>query len=188
MNNDDDKKIWIDMVKKAIQLHNLVKPVHSKIMITNRGCEPNENLEKFYNHIHPIEDLLQLIENPDKNKTKNKTNPTIDKEFELKIYTKRWSREDKYKLKRIKSGWNVSHISISGDCDKSGFPYLYKNFEQDSLSYPNDISGYLEFLWEKADEDFLTEVQVQNSLNEISEWISICEKNSPSTEIWKGYK
>lgn len=176
-------KSWEQMVSKAIELHKLVKPKHHKYMIKNRGCSPDD--PEFYNHIHPIEDLLAYMDDPHAND--DPEDQTIGHEFTFRAYSRRWGHYDTYQIKRTETGWNVSHISIGGGCDKDGKPYLYENLNHDSINYPEELPGYMEWLWNRAQEQGLRHDEVQSAFDQLSEWVSICEKNSPSG-IWEGYK
>jgi len=69
-------------------------------MIKNRNCQPDD--PEFYNHIHPIEDLLAFIKNPTAND--DPKDITLNHEFDFKVYTNRWGHADTYKLSRIKRG------------------------------------------------------------------------------------
>lgn len=54
---------------------------------------------------------------------------SLDEECILRIFSERWdgatgkgaarngANWDKYKIKRIKSGWFIKHIVINGECD-----------------------------------------------------------------------
>ena len=180
---DRNREHWNKMVDIAHELHKIVKPKHHKYMIENRGVDPNDR--EFYNHIHPIEDLLAYIKNPHAND--DPEDQTIDHDFEIKIYSRRWGHLDTYQITRIESGWVIGNLSISGSCDKTGKPYLFENLKHDLINYPEAIPGYLEWLWDQASEQGLSHKQVQQALNDLGEWISICEKNSPKG-IWEGYK
>jgi len=181
----EDKKNWDLMCTKAVELHKIAKPTprHHKYMIKNRGVEPDN--PSFYNHIHPIEDLLKFIDDPTAND--DPEDQTIDHVFDLTVFSRRWGHDDTYKLKRTKRGWHVSYIAIAGGCDKRGNPYLYKNLNQDSINYPKDLPGYLEWLWDQSEEKGLSHQEVQEALNKLGKWISVCEQNSPD-DIWRGYK
>ncbi len=173
--NPEHNTIWEQMVKNAQELHKLVKAKHHDYMIKNRGCNPDE--PEFYNHIHPIEDLLAFIENPTAND--NQKDITIDDEFDFKIYSNRWEHDDTYKLKRIENGWHVDYLYINGECNKNGKPYLFANLKQDQVNYPVNLSSYIYSLWNKAANDGLNHNEVQQYLNEISDWVSKCEKSIP---------
>lgn len=175
---------WEAMVQKAVELHTLVKPKHHDYMIRNRGCSPDD--PEFYNHIHPIEDLLAFMDDPHAND--DQEDITIGHDFTLPVYIRRWEHKGIYKLKRTDSGWYVDYPSISGNCDESGNPFLFENLNHDSVNYPEELSGYMEWLWEQAAEKGLSHEQVQNALDELGEWISTCEKNSPKGEIWEAFK
>lgn len=175
---------WDEMVSKAILLHKIVKPKHHRYMIENRGCLPDN--PEFYDHIHPIEDLLAYMDDPHAND--DPEDQTIDHDFYLEVYSRRWGHNDRYILKRIPNGWFIKSLIMtnSGECAKDGTPYLYKNLEHDSINYPHALPEYLEALWSKAHNDGLSHDEVQEALNQLSKWIIICEKNTPSG-IWEGY-
>lgn len=179
----DHSEKWKRMVEEAVELHKLVQPEHHQYMIKNRGYNPDD--PEFYNHIHPIEDLLAFMDDPHAND--DPEDVTIGHDFTLSVYTRRWGHEDNYKLKRTESGWHISHISIAGNCDKGGNPFLFENLNHDTVNYPEELAGYMSWLWEQAAKKGLTHEQVQNSLNELGNWISICERKSPGG-IWEGYK
>jgi hypothetical protein len=103
---------------------------------------------------------------------------------ELRVFTRRWGHDDVYTVVRTGTGWTVNHVAIGGDCDRTGAPFLYANFEQDSVKYPHDIGVALERLWEHAGEQNLTDAQIQPHLNQLGEWISICERATPEGDVF----
>jgi len=108
----------------------------------------------------------------------------MNEEFKFKVYSKRWKHYDTYKLTRIETRWHVKHIAINGDCNPEGKPYLIKNFEQDNISYPSGLLSMLGSIWRHADEEGLSKEQIQEKINELTEWVSLCEKKKPS---WSPY-
>lgn len=177
------KTLWEDMVARAIVLHNAVKPKHHKYMIRNHGCLPSD--PEFYNHIHSVQDLLKFIDDPHAND--DPVDQTIGKEVELRVYSRRWGHDDIYKLTRTKDGWLLKALSCTGACDKSGKPCLYDQLDHDSINYPEDLPGYLDWLWEQAAERGISQEELQDEVSALGQWISICEKNSPKG-IWEGFK
>lgn len=174
------RALCIKMAETAHELHMSlknrgIKPVHHSYMIENRGCQP-EALE-FYRHIHPVEDLLSFIK--DKNANDDPSDKTIGLEFKMSIYVRRWGREDTYRIKRTESGWYVDFLSISGNCDKKGSPYLFMNLDHDGVCYPAQLGDFMESLWEKAAEKGMKRTEVQRAINQLGAWISLCEKNVP---------
>lgn len=174
-------KVFHNMAKTAHDLHMSLKesgcePKHHRYMIENRGV-PVEDIE-FYNHVHPVDDLLKFID--DVNANDDPEDTTIGKEFELKIYTRRWGHYDTYKVIRTEDGWEVKGLMIanSGKCDKSCSPYLFNNLKHDTVCYPHQIGEFMEYLWDKAAEG-LTEDEVRECFEMLSEWISSCEMNTP---------
>lgn len=167
-----------EMAKTAHKLHIMlnrrgIEPKHHKYMLENRGV-PVDDIE-FYNHIHPVEDLLAFINDVEANN--DPEDSTMGKSFKLRIYSRRWGHYDLYTIKRISKGWDFKGIR-SGECDKAGSPYLINTLDHDFISYPHNFGKLLEWLWDKA-ADGLKESEVQEAVDDLGEWISICELNVP---------
>lgn len=105
----------------------------------------------------------------------------------LEVFSRRWDHPDRYRVKRTATGWNIAHISIAGECDKAGAPYLFENLDHDSINYPADLGGYMEFLWDEADSRQMTEHDIQQRLDELGQWIQGVERSSPGG-FWSSYK
>ena len=105
--------------------------------------------------------------------------------MKLEVYSRRFGHADRYKISKTDEGWHVRHISPGGDCDKTGAPHLFKSLEHDSINYPQDLGGYMEWLWYKSAD--MSEEEIQNQLDQIGEWIEITEKASPGG-IFSEYK
>ena len=169
--------------KLCVKLHMSLKkrgfpPIHSKYMIKNRGTLTSESFE-FYNHFHPQEDLVKFIKNPTANTVDIKPDVTMGEKFSFKVYSKRWGHYDTYNLKRNADGWYVSFISIKGQCDSCGEPYLYKNFHQDWIACPKEeIKSLLSSIWARA-ENGASKETVQKYLDEVADYVSNCERNKP---------
>lgn len=177
-----------EMGSKAHELHMLLKnkgvePVHHGYMLENRGMSSDN--PDFYKHVHPVEDLLAFIEDPQANA--DPVDQTIGEEFTFNVYSRRWGHHDPYRIIRTSTGWEVHHLGISGPCDKGGRPFLFDNFRQDSIQYPNKIDGWFEWLWDQAECKGLTKEQVQSSLDDLAEWVSQTEQTVPRGDVWRGY-
>ena len=160
-----------------------VEVKHHKYMIKNRGYKSDHQL--FYHQIHAIQDLLKFIE--DNHANDDPVDVTIGCEFTFEVYSRRWGGIDVYKVVRIKTGWEFTNMSDGGKCAKTGRKHLYELLDHDSINYPEELPGYLEYLWEQANTQGLTKEQVQESLNQLAEWVNLCERNSPEG-IFNGYK
>lgn len=182
MQNPSHKKLWDEMVDNAFKLAKIVKPKHHKYMIKNRGVP--ENTREFYNHYHPVEDLLKFIKDPHAND--DPEDQTINHKFKIDIFSRRWGHTDVYHFKRTTKGWLIGSIAGIRECNKRGEPYFFKDLEHDSINYPKGLPGYLEWLWIQAKEKGLTHDQMQNALNELAVWINSCERNTPQG-VWDGY-
>jgi hypothetical protein len=181
--NPDHQELWKEMVDKAGQLHKLVKPKHHKYMLVNRGVSPDD--PEFYNHIHPIQDLLAFMKDPHAND--DPEDQTIDHEFSFRVYSRRWGHDDKYEVKRTSEGWEIRYFVIGGLCNKKGQPFLFENLDHDGINYPEELPGYMQWLWDQAKEQGLSHEQVQEALDQLSNWVSLCEKNTPK-DVWEGFK
>lgn len=180
---------WIrEAGERAHALHMALKlrghePKHHRYMVENRGM-PSDN-PHFYMHFHPLEDLLKFLHDPHAND--DPEDQTIGEEFTFAVYSKRWGREDTYRITRTELGWDVRHLMIGGPCDKGGRPFLFDNFRQDAIQYPSDLSGWLEWLWNKAADEGLPSDIVQSSLQELAEWVTTVEAHRPTGQVWQGY-
>ncbi len=113
---------------------------------------------------------------------------TIGKTFKFRVYSRRWGHDDTYSVTRTATGWHVSHMSIEGDCDKKGNHALFASFNQDLISYPQDVGDLMEHLWDDAAQKNLTAEGVQNALQAVADWVSNCERAFPNTPPFDGSK
>ncbi len=185
----DDVSQWImEAGERAHQLHVALtnrghEPKHHAYMIKNRELQPND--PQFYMHFHPIEDLLQFIDNEHAND--DPVDQTIGVDFTFSVFSKRWGHDDAYAVRRTEDGWHVTHIAIGGPCDKGGRPFLFENLRHDSIQYPEGLDSWLEWLWSQAASQGLTQVQVQVALQQLAEWVSHTERNAPAGGVWEGH-
>ncbi len=186
---DDDVNVWIsDAGERAHQLHMLLKerglePKHHAYMIENRELPPDSPL--FYMHFHPIEDLLKFLD--DEHANDDPVDQTIGLDFSFRVFSRRWGHDDTYSVKRTEDGWTISNFAIGGSCDKGGRPFLFENLRHDSIQFPARLDGWMEWLWDKASSEGLTQPQVQEALQQLADWVSSTEKSAPSDGIWEGY-
>lgn len=185
----DDVRNWIlEAGGKAHVLHMALKarghePRHHGYMIKNRELPADD--AQFYMHFHPLEDLLKFLDNEHAND--DPQDQTIGAHFTFRVYSNRHRHDDTYSVTRTADGWTVSHIAIGGPCDKGGRPFLFENFRQDSIQFPEGLDGWMEWLWNRAAEDGLAQDQVQTGLQQLADWVSNTERNAPSDGIWEGY-
>lgn len=186
--SEDVRKAIVEAGERSHKLHMLLKarglePKHHAYMVKNRGFQPDA--PEYYMHFHPIEDLLKFLDNEHAND--DPLDATIGCKFTFRVYSKRWGHEDTYTVKRTTDGWEISHLAIGGPCDKGGRPFLFDNFRQDSISFPDGLDDWMEWLWSQAETKGLTAEQVQASLQELADWVSQTEKTAPSGGVWEGY-
>jgi hypothetical protein len=188
LSSSDFKEVYAEMASKAHKLHKLLKadgkePKHHKYMLENRGVSVDD--EEFYNHLHPVEDLIAFVNDPDVNN--DPEDSTIGARFNFRVYTRRWGHYDNYSIVRNDSGWIVSFMPSAPNVnsDKKGIPGLFDALDHDSVCYPQHIDDFFEWIWEKA-ADGADKATVQDALDKIADWISICEKSTPSDGILEG--
>jgi hypothetical protein len=110
--------------------------------------------------------------------------------FELKIYSRRYNRYLDYRIEKIENGWDIKYVQTCHDtsvCDKTGYPNLYNQLNQDNINYPEDLGNYMRYLWEHAAEKDMTDAEIQKHLNELGTWISTVEKASTTGTFWGNY-
>ena len=99
--------------------------------------------------------------------------------MELVVFSRKWGHKDRYVVKRTTHGWYIEFGSIKGDSDKTGAPYLFEILNNDSINYPADLGGCMEWLWREAEERHLSDKGIQCYLNELGEWVQKVEKSTP---------
>ena len=191
----DSVKITQEMAKKAHELHMLLKKrgieiKHSKIMLRNRGVSP-DNIEELKKIncidgfiISSSEDLLNFIQNPNE----EHQDTTLNNKFDFDFYSRRWGSFDHYTITRINEGWAFKGSNLEGieNSNKEGKPGLFTILNHDSVCYPAKIGKLFEWLWNRA-ADGATKDEVQQAISDIGKWISICEKNTPTTDLFREY-
>jgi hypothetical protein len=104
---------------------------------------------------------------------------TKEKHMYMEVYSRRWGHNDRYTVERTQTGWNIFHVVIGGVCDKRGAPYLFMNLHHDSINHPEALGEYMEWLWDKAQQQTMSDDLVQLALDQIGVWIQKTEKASP---------
>jgi hypothetical protein len=152
------------------------KPKHHRYMIENRGMPPEH--PDFYNHIHPVEDLLAYLDDTSAND--DPIDHTLGDTFEFQIYSNRWGHKDRYELTRTENGWFIRHLSYNGEDNiNQEMKVLYAAMRHDSISFPINVDSYLRSIWTLARDQGLKHDQVQEMLNRVADWISQTEMSAP---------
>lgn len=153
-----------------------LEPRHHRYMLENREVESTK--PEFYEHMHSVEDLLKFVD--DVNANDDPLDVTMGAEFTFRAYSQRWGHDDPYRIVRTPEGWNVSFISIGGDCTREGKPFLFRNFQQDGISYPASLGGHLSAVWQAA-ADGADWDEVQRRIDELAEWVRVTEAATPGS-------
>jgi hypothetical protein len=186
--DDGVQKAILEAGERAHRLHMLLKkrglePKHHGYMIKNRGLQPDD--PQFYEHFHPLQDLLKFIDDPHAND--DPVDQTIGETFDFRVFSRRWGHDDSYRITRTAEGWDVHHLAIGGPCDKGGRPFLFENLDQDFISYPSKLDWRMEWLWDQAEKHGLDKANIQQALRQLADWVSTTEKSAPTRGLWDGY-
>lgn len=178
MKESDKQRLLREMSDAAHTLHMQLepKPKHRSYMIENSGMQPED--PEFYYHIHPVEDLLDYLEDTTAND--DPVDATIGDSFKFRIYTNRWGHKDSYTLIRNEEGWKVAFNAYDEQGDKSADPAINKVLTHDSVNFPRTINDYFHGLWINARDNGMDHNQVQDALDVIAEWVSECEEKAPT--------
>ena len=105
--------------------------------------------------------------------------------LKFKTYSNRWGHQDTHLIKKTKNGWELESLSISGQCDKTGKPFLFKTLDHDFIKYPKQLGEYFEYLWEYSEQNKLSDKKLQIELNSLSKWCINTELSTPKSKIWE---
>lgn len=97
----------------------------------------------------------------------------------LLIYTRKLDRVENYSIEKLPDGWEIHKPGIGGKCDRTGEPYLFKNLRQDLVNYPIMLGSYMEFLWQKTEEENMSDEEIQKHFDTLGKWLEQVEKLSP---------
>lgn len=104
--------------------------------------------------------------------------------LKFSYWTNRWSGQTVVHLTHTPSGWHLSASAHTGDCDKSGSPFVYSNFDQDQVCFPSRFSCWLEHAWEQIQDGEWSEEEAQERLQELAGWVTACEQSEPKWPGW----
>lgn len=104
--------------------------------------------------------------------------------FDFKIYVDRYKTYSTYSLTKTADGWNIQHKAHSGATRPDGSPLLVANFDQDDVKYPTGIDGFLQYVWNGLENGAISEQIAAKKIQEIADWVSICEEKQPHWIGW----
>ncbi|NTV10772.1 MAG: hypothetical protein HGA47_08345 [Zoogloea sp.] len=105
-------------------------------------------------------------------------------EFRFEVYSRRHGGHVTYSLRKTSDGWHLAHIAINGDCKPDGSEFFYRNFDQNYINFPSGFGLFLNHVWSQLDAKEISNGEAQSKLQELAEWVSLCERNQPN---WKGW-
>jgi hypothetical protein len=113
---------------------------------------------------------------------------SLDQIFKVKVYDPSRGKYYFYRFKLDTKGWFISFMKIEGSCSPEGKPFLYKNFNQDSIGYHLEFPDLLADLWYKAHLENMTPTQVDFNLNKLFLWLNRTNMTSPHFALRKKTK
>lgn len=159
-------------------------PIFNKYLLFNRRLDPEVDTIKFYDNIDCLNALLTEIKK-EGIVLSNKSDLSLNKKIKLLIYTRRYSHEDIYVIKRTIDGWI---INSDGICKKDGTGALFDSLKNDGVFFPEEGVKYaLIKLWEEADEGIIDYETLSIRLQEVANWISSVEKSIETQPSWVHY-
>lgn len=175
----------VDLVTPlAPPLHWKYQPEYEEYLLINSEQIPENDLFKFYDHYHMLEDLYWFItDNPNKKRIDSYLGDiNLGKEFEFQVYSRRWGHYDRYLVSRTLDGWNVKFLMTGGKGDKEGSAIIYC-LRHDSINYPTHIGSFFEEIWEFADSKEVAVDKVANLMQQLAKWISTTEMGTPELDF-----
>jgi len=168
----DPEIILKELAPKACELHMSLKihghePIYNSFILKNREVSTTETA--FFDHIHPIEDLLSFIQNPEANDGQAGAN------FVFPVYVSGRRRYIDYDVICTQSGW-MTGTGEDRRCEQ------LEALGRLNVSYPNTVGTMLEET-RKAALEGITRQEIQDALNAIAQWISKCEKTKPHMRV-----
>ena len=120
--------------------------------------------------------------------TTEENDPTINDEFELRVFSRRLGRELALTIQRTGAGWFVpTPLKPNGGlCDRWCSPHLYELLRFAGIEYPDNVGRRFYWLWEQASEKGLNHEAVQQGIDDIAKWINSTDQNALVTGFWEG--
>lgn len=166
-----------ELINLASKIHWHVLPEYEEYMIVNSELYPNKDTQEYYNHFHTLEDLYKELTGEGKKVESKKGDINLNKEIDIKIYSRRWGHKDTYSVERTLEGWTVTfHQKKAGDKEGKA---LIETLEHDFINYPHELGVFMWHLWNKADSNEMTVEELEQDLKKIANWINVCEENTP---------
>lgn len=177
LDDSDSNRPTRELVRLATKIHWNILPEYEEYMIVNSELYPNMDTEKYYNHFHTLEDLYRELNKEGKKVNSKKGDINLNKKVGVAIFSRRWDHSDVYVIERTVKGWKVS-FRQEREGGKEG-EALIKTLKHDLINYPNSLGTFMCNLWNKADATEVSEDELKHDLEQIANWINICEKNTP---------
>jgi len=104
-------------------------------------------------------------------------------EFRIDIFIRRLRHYEIFLIEPTGSGWNLKNFP-NGRSDPNGQGGIIMQLDRNFVNVPPQAGDYLEWLWKQIQIGKIKgQDEIQQMLNDIAGWISICEKATPK---WKG--
>jgi len=118
----------------------------------------------------------------------DENDPTINDEFELRVFARRWNREIIFTIHRIGGGWFISapFDPQGGLCDRMCSPHLSRLLRHAGIQYPSNVGRWFARLWRQARDRGLSHEAVQQGINEVANWITTTDQHALVTGFWEG--
>lgn len=179
------------------------KCLNSIVMLSNRFNIPTDDLKILSSYLLKYKDDNNniVLENKDEfkadltkfiNKIKylldikvDKNDNSLNKEFKLILYDRYLGKDFEIKLRKSELGWDFYNFDKKKweECNAFCEPHLFAILNAHLINYPNDLKGYLKWLWLASTVYNFTLDEMELEFNELEKWINLCNNSTPKTKI-----
>lgn len=180
---DKVREIKNKLLLMAPALHWNNQPEYEEYLLINSGQLPEDDLNKFYDHYHMLEDLYWVLSKDSQRKKIDTTLGDINlgENITFDVHSNRWGHLDRYHIKRTMDGWCVDRHSGRIEGDKYGSAIILF-LDHDRIIYPHKIKDFFARIWDYADGYDAKIEEIQELMQGVADWISVTEKTGSPIE------
>jgi hypothetical protein len=119
--------------------------------------------------------------------------------FTVSVFSPRWGHDDIYTIRLSEEKMEIASVPKSaicskkenGDCIWSGYNErtgnpLVRIFQNDSVYPPSVFISAMESAWAAWLNNRLDDIQAEEELKELFEWLNVVSKSKPRSDFWTG--
>lgn len=109
---------------------------------------------------------------------------TIGATFDFEVFSRRWGRNDTYRITLTQTGWDVQYLGIGGACNSRGEPFLFNNLNQDLIHFPQALGDA--FDWLHRSHSPMSDPDLEHAIQQLADWVSETERLTPTGGAFQG--